>query len=64
VPVAGVVVSQSTEEPVPLAQTRETMQRFGGSTPIVTLSRDGTITGDQRPYDSLLEALLLIPSGG
>lgn len=39
VPIAGVVVSQSLEEPVPTAETAATLRRFLGSIPIAVLPR-------------------------
>ena len=37
--VAAVVVSESADNPVPLAETVQTLRRFLGSTPVVTLPR-------------------------
>ncbi len=40
--VAGVVISESLESPVPLSETQATLSRFAGKVPVVTLPRDGS----------------------
>jgi dethiobiotin synthetase len=39
---AGIIVSESEENPVPLAETTQTLRRFAGDAPVVALPRDGT----------------------
>src|SRR3546814_2562285 len=39
VPVAGVVISESTESPVPMEETRATLQRFLGTIPVAMVPR-------------------------
>lgn len=63
IPVLGIVVSQSVDEPVALEETRSTIGRFAGSVPVVSLARDASVSGDYGSYASLLEALLLVPAG-
>lgn len=40
VPIAAIVVSQSVEEPVPVAETAASLARFVGATPVLILRRD------------------------
>ncbi len=51
VELAGVIVSESLEQPVPLAETREVLERFLAPTPIIALPRR---RGDGAAYPELL----------
>jgi dethiobiotin synthetase len=61
--VQSIIVSQSPEEPVPLEETRATIQQFVEPTPVVSLARNGDVVDDTRLHESLLEAILLVPHG-
>lgn len=63
IPVQAVVVNQSEDEPVSLAETRATIAAFTAPTPAVSLARDGTVNGAAATHASLLEALQLVPAG-
>ena len=39
---AGIIVSESAENPVPLAETAQTLRRFAGDVLVIALPRDGT----------------------
>ncbi len=63
IPILGIIVSQSAEEPVSLEETRATIAQFADSTRVVSLARDGEITADGQLHATVLEALQLVPSG-
>jgi dethiobiotin synthetase len=52
-PLAGIVISESSDNPVPLEETARTIRRFAGDVPVVTLPRDATPEAD----GSLVELL-------
>jgi dethiobiotin synthetase len=64
--VQGVVVNESSAQPVPLEETLRTIARFCEPTPTAFLRRENAV--DDNGYtvesESLLEALLLLPGQG
>jgi dethiobiotin synthetase len=60
-PLAGVVVSQSPSQPVPLAETVATLSRFLAPTPVHSLPRLASVDADAAPD---LTALLVQPGRG
>ena len=57
VPVQAIVVDQSVEEPVPLEETRATIEAFTQQGTVVSLARDGAIGGGGAVYTDLLAAI-------
>ena len=59
-PLSGIVISESEDNPVPLAETVETIARFVTETPIIALSRHDTAREEVANLPNIAEALGLI----